>query len=132
MFNEPDILADAASRLGHQHGIQYGKLVINANTNYDVAFRIVNGYNANDPQIMDLCPKPLSGEWAGEAPACTTLDEIANLAEAYHLVVTASVNMNDALDEAESVLDVYEKRFNQGFWDTVIVAATSIVEAKAS
>jgi len=33
----------------------------------DLALRTLRGIEAGDPEIMDLCRDPLSGEWAGES-----------------------------------------------------------------
>lgn len=33
----------------------------------DHARRILKGYDDGDPEIMDMQPSPLSGEWAGES-----------------------------------------------------------------
>lgn len=121
-----DNLMEAATKLGCEHGKERGAWVINGTTAVDTAKRIMSGYENSDPEIMDLCPKPLSSEWADDPTPCTAIEEIANLAEACHMLNTKDIN--EAMDIAENVLDVYEAAFNQAFWDSVILAANSILE----
>ena len=32
-----------------------------------VSKKVIDGIKDGDPEVMDLCPNPLSGEWAGES-----------------------------------------------------------------
>ena len=64
------------------------------------AERILSGYDAGDPEIMDMCPAPLSGEWAGES--------------------LAELGLADATDEE---LAVYEEAFQEAFWGEVCRSA---------
>lgn len=55
-----------------------------------IAANILTGYHIGDPEIMDYCPSPLSGEWAGEdmfavldLPTDTDPDTLAEAADTY-------------------------------------------------
>jgi len=125
-----DVLADAAKRLGIEHGKQRGECVINRDTTTPVIARIIiNGYENSQSDVMDLCPSPLSGEWADDPTPCTAIEEIANLAEAYHLI-QGQDDIQKALADAGNILDVYEEAFIAGFWAAVILSANSIIQGE--
>jgi hypothetical protein len=65
--------------------------------------RILKGYDEGDPEIMDMAPYPLSGEWGGEEP----IDELG---------------LADADDDD---LEEYEIGFSDGFWSEIIRAANA-------
>lgn len=61
---------------------------------------ILDGYDDGDPEVMDMCPSPLSGEWAGGS-----LTELG-------------------LENApEELLSRYEEAYSDGFWAEVISSA---------
>lgn len=125
-----DVLAVAAKRLGIEHGKQRGECVVNsANCTRDAAQRIITGYENLEHDVMDLCPSPLSGRWVDDPTPCTALEEIANLAEAYHLV-QGQDDIQKALADAGNILDVYEEAFVAGFWAAVILSANSIIQGE--
>lgn len=61
---------------------------------------ILTGYDDGDPEIMDMQPSPLSGEWAGESLSELDLD-----------------------NAPEELLNRIEEAFGEGFWDEVIRSA---------
>lgn len=93
---------DTARDAGYQSGHNAGTWVA-INSNLD-AMRILQGYEDGWPEIMDLCPSPLSGEWGGES-----IPELS----AEHGI--------DLWDDA--IADTFEGAFNDGFWDEVTRAA---------
>lgn len=121
-----DKLTEAAKTLGAEHGAQRGGWIVETNMSRESAQNLINGYNDGDPIWMDLCPSPLSGEWAGDPNITTVIDDIANMAEADELLRNTTIE--EALDDAQGVLDVYEQAFQEAFWATVIKAAQSIIE----
>lgn len=58
---------------------------------------IITGYEDGYPEVMDLQPSPLSGEWAGES--------------------LAELGLAEASDEE---LSAYENGFSDGFWTELI------------
>ncbi len=77
-------LADKAHELGREHGSAIGS-----------------------PQIMDMEPSPLSGEWA-DSPTPQTLADELELDEQYRG------------SELDQLCTDYELGFSQGYWDEVI------------
>jgi len=65
--------------------------------NAEHAARIVKGYDDGDPEVMDMQPSALSGEWAGES--------------------LAELGLADASDED---LSSYEDGYSEGFWAEVL------------
>lgn len=99
-----------AAELGWERGHAAGSWVIDGNTSAEFARRIINGYNDGDPQVMDMCPAPLSGEWAGDP---TTADVLGQLGA-------------DTDDSAHDLLSTYETAFSDGYWSQVIDAANAM------
>ena len=89
-------------KLGHERGAAAGSWVIDGNTSDDVLRRIVAGYDEGDPEIMDLAPAPLSGEWAGES-----------ISEIFGIAIHGELPHDDDLTE-------YENGFSVGFWESLI------------
>lgn len=72
---------------------------------------ILKGIADGDPEVMDIQPSPLSGEWAGKS--------IPEIIDGY----------NDMSDEdAEQAADAYEEGFSQAFWATLEDRAAALVE----
>lgn len=99
--------------LSKQHGSEKGKAagswVIDGNTEQAAAQRILDGYEASDPEIMDMCPAPLSGEFAGEPIPSMVLDELG---------------IGFDHESADEVLDAFEDAFSNAFWQEVIRSAS--------
>ena len=65
-----------------------------------IAQKILDGIDDGDPEIMDLCPNPLSGEWAGES-----------LKEIFGRFPT------------QSMMDNYENGYRDGFFSSLASCA---------
>jgi hypothetical protein len=105
----------AAEALGQQHGAAAGSWVIDGNTTRETARAIVQGYEDGDPGVMDMCPSPLSGEWADGMTADMVLREVC---AGDGLLVSVGDDFR-----YEAISDAYEQGFSLGFWDQVIADA---------
>lgn len=143
-----DPVQEAASR-GHDAGSAAGSWVIDGNTTRETALHILRGYEDGDPEIMDMMPAPLSGEWAGESITELLGDLLATAPRIDHHASGVSycndcqtrlVLMSDEDDEgnayadvhtcqesSEPLLDAYEEAFSESYWETVIRAAKYVV-----
>ncbi len=92
-----------AYRAGREHGKAAGSWIIDRNTTDAAKLAIARGYDDGDPEVMDMCPAPLSGEWAGES--------VHELSEKYVV---------DLYDDDKAT--DFEDGFTEGFWDEVIRA----------
>ena len=105
-----------AYRAGRDHGRARGSWVIDGNTTDAYKAHIIRGYDEGDPEVLDLCPSPLSGEWAGES--------ISELSAEF------GVDLHDD-DRASD----FEDGFADGFWEEVLSSArgtiTTTVEGKS-
>lgn len=120
-----DKLNEAAKALGREHGVQRAEWAVNSNNcTVDAARRIVTGFDDGDPIVMDLCPEPLSGEWADDPTPMAILDEIANKIDHHSL-------RGEMIDDREDVLTSYEESFKEAFWDQVVLASKTIVDGAA-
>lgn len=100
---------ESVRQAGLDHGKAAGSWVIDGNTTEDTARRILEGYDDGDPEILDMEPQPLSGEWAdGLAPRDIVPDD-----------------MHDP--SRDHLLDVFEMAFSEGFWDEVCRSARAIL-----
>jgi hypothetical protein len=52
------------AEMGADYGKSRGSWVIDGNTETATVRKILDGYDDGDPEIMDMCPSPLSGEFA--------------------------------------------------------------------
>jgi hypothetical protein len=98
-----------ATQLGTEHGKVAGSWVTDSDTDDDAIRRIVNGYNDGDPEILDMMPAPLSGEFAGSPTPRDILWQLGI--------------EDDDDDAADWQLDEYESAYGEAFWQTVIDAA---------
>lgn len=112
-------LEEAATAIGKQHGLEHASWVITPNTGIKVAESILKGYEDEDPFVLELCPEPLSGEWAGHPTPMTILEDIADK-------VGQPSGISAEYDN--DILDVYEAAFKETFWDHVVLASKTIVE----
>jgi hypothetical protein len=93
--------------MGHDAGANAGTWHIDAGRwtareALDTAHNILAGYEDGYPNVMERCPSPLSGEWAGES-----IPELFDLAPG-----------EDWPDDDD--LADYEDGFTAGWWDTVL------------
>ena len=102
-----------AERLGRARGQAAGSWVIDGNTSAASALAILTGYEDGDPEIMDLQPDALSGEWA-DAPTPQSL--------------AAELGLEDDIPEGiDDLSSSYEGGFSEGFWDEVVRSARAKV-----
>lgn len=106
-----DKLATQAHDLGRERGASAGSWVIDGNTSEAEVRAIVKGYEDGDPQVMDMQPSPLSGEWADDP----TIGE-----------VLAELGVSEDDDVADDLLEAYEAGFGEGFWAEVLRSAEAI------
>lgn len=92
---------------GYEHGTAVGNWVIDGNASVQTAQKIITGYNDGDPEVMDMCGNPLSGEMAGESIPELLPDLDPN---AYDDHLTA-----------------YEDGYVDGFWNEVLRSANAIL-----
>jgi hypothetical protein len=95
-------------KAGYEHGKAKGSWAFDGNTEDATYRRILAGFEDGDPEVMDICPSPLSGEWAGES-----IPELSN---------EIGIDLFDP-DNA----DEFEDGFTQGFWDEVIATAKEML-----
>jgi hypothetical protein len=93
---------------GYEYGKAKGSWVFDGNTDEATYRRILDGFEDGDPEVLDIQPSPLSGEWAGES--------ITELSDAF------GIDLSDP-DNA----DEFEDGFVQGFWDEVISTAREML-----
>lgn len=91
-----------AYKLGYEHGKRASGSVWNGNTTKEEYLAILEGYEYEFVPIMDLCPNPLSGEWANES-----ISELFGL------------NIGDDMPDDEELAD-YENGFQIAFWDSLL------------
>lgn len=103
------------TRAGTYAGTAAGSWVIDGNTTTETARNILQGIEDGDPQVMDMQPAPLSGEWADNP----VVDE-----------VLALVGMDYDNDAADDMLAIYETAFGTAYWAEVQRAAHGIVTAR--
>lgn len=92
-------------QMGKDAGELYGKSFFDGNTQKDFFRYILEGYDNGDPEIMDMCPNPLSGEWAGES--------IPEIFGCY---------------PSEDSLAEYEMAFSDSWWNEVITWCNTMTD----
>lgn len=97
-----------AYRLGKEYGQVRGSWVFNGNTDEVTYRKVLEGYEDGDPEVMDLQPAPLSGEWGGES--------ISELSDYFGLDL-----------EDDDIAQDFEDGFSDGFWSEVIDTARRMV-----
>lgn len=96
-----------AEKAGWETGQAAGSWVFDGNSTADEARAMLNGIEEGDPQIMDLCPNPLSGEWAGES------------------IPEMSAQFDIDLADDDTAAE-FEAAFQGGYWNTVERAARAL------
>lgn len=100
---------NSAHESGYSFGKARGSWVIDGNTDPKYAQRILDGYNEGDPEIMDMMPAPLNGEWAG-----------ASIPE---LIEEFDCNLWDS-----EVADQFESGYAKGYWEAILAVAVNVTE----
>lgn len=99
--------AEKMADLGADQGTRDGSWAVDGNTS-DATLRMIwQGYNDGDPEIMDMQPSPLSGEWA-DGPFIPDVLEEVGLPRDY-----------DG-DDLSDLLDAYEMAYSEAYWTTVL------------
>lgn len=104
--------SDKATELGREHGRNVGSWVIDGNTTEETARRILTGYEEDDPEVLDMEPAPLSGEWADDPTPASV-----------YAALDMSAEDVDQDDPAGQLLTDYEIGFSEGYWEEVTRAA---------
>jgi hypothetical protein len=127
MTKYDDPLLEAAYSLGREKGAFLARGIIDNDTPLSQAKLLIDGYEVSEESIMNVCPAPLSGEWAGEDTPVTIIEEIAGLTETDELL--KKISIESAMDAASDVLDVFEAGYHEAFWETALDRAKSLLEA---
>lgn len=110
---------EEATALGKEHGHDKATWVFDGNTSENAYGRFLQGHEDGDPEIMDMCPAPLSGEWAGES-----MWEILGAPE--------DGDDLEADDAWQEVADAYENAFTSAWWTETLRVANYHVEVAAA
>jgi len=110
-----EALATASSR-GAEAGKAAGSWVIDGNTSAETAAHILKGIEEGDPEVMDMQPAPLSGEWAGES-----IEELLG-----DLLPDNDVQPAMHDDRYDALLDAYEEGFGEAYWAEVESSARAM------
>lgn len=97
-----------ASDLGTEHGNARGSWVVDGNSSNEFCEKLIQGHEDGDPEVMDLQPSPLSGEWADEPTVSDILRELG---------------IQPDTSDADMAIECYEEGFSNAWWHTVIQAA---------
>jgi hypothetical protein len=116
-WNPPavDPIEEAAKR-GAEAGTAAGTWAIDGNTSAETVARILQGIEDGDPEVLDMQPAPLSGEWAGES-----IEELLGDLLPDNEVQPA---MHD--DRYDALLDAYEGAFGEAYWAEVERSARAV------
>lgn len=95
-----------AHQFGREQGTAAASHVFDGNTEMGQYYKVFNGIAEGDPEVADLEPNPLSGEWADG------LDELT--------VLSTAGNTDDHVNEENAhLISAFEDGFNTAFWDEI-------------
>lgn len=100
---------ERARAAGFERGVGAGSWVLDGNSSASAARAILTGLEDGDPEIMDVQPAPLSGEWAGES------------------IPELSADLGIDLEDDE-LATIFEAAFSEGFWQEVERSARAMLE----
>ena len=89
-----------AYKAGYEKGQAAASGMFDSQAIQETIRKVFKGFEDGDPEIMEMQPSPLSGEWAGES--------IPDLSERY------GVDLGD-----DEKADQFEQGFAEGYWDEV-------------
>lgn len=89
-----------AEQCGTEAGKAAASWAFDGDTDRETYAKVLKGIEDGDPEIMDMQPAPLSGEWAGES--------IPELSARY------GIDLED-----EEIADRFEEAYSQAFWDEI-------------
>jgi hypothetical protein len=90
--------------IGAEYGRAAGTWVFDGNTDRATYELVLKGIEDCDPEVMDMQPEPLSGEWAGQS--------IPELSERFDLDL-----------EDDDVATAFECGYSDGYWNEVEATA---------
>ncbi len=99
----------SAEAYGTERGKAAGAWVLDGNSPVETARLILQGIEDADPEIMDMQPAPLSGEWAGES--------IPELSAEY------GIDLEDP-----EIADAFETGYSEGYWAEVESSARAMLD----
>jgi hypothetical protein len=102
-MDERNDLEVRAHALGYAHGRNVGDWTIDDRTTRQECLKVLRGLRDGDPEISDMMPAPLSGEWADDPTPASVLAEL-------------EVDDDDQ-DGTNELLQAYEEGFAGG-WQT--------------
>ena len=100
-------MIEQAREMGLEYGKARGSWIIDGNSPKEFCQKIIDGFEDNDPEIMEISDSPLSGEFADSPTVSSVLSELGL----------------DSDEQHDEILDAYEAGYQDGFWDTVIQSA---------
>lgn len=99
---------DLAYELGKNAGGARATWVIDGRTAPERCQKIIKGYEDGDPEVMDMRPASLSGEWSGDLTPSLLMEDLG---------VRSDSRFSDRL------CDLYDDGFSCAWWDEVLRAA---------
>lgn len=99
---------DKASAFGADAGRSAASWVFDGNSTLEYAASVLRGVEDGDPEVLDMQPAPLSGEWAGES--------IPELSEAF------GIDLSD-----DDIASAFENAYNDAYWAEVEKSAREIL-----
>src|SRR5579859_7892445 len=105
-----------AGRVGRLRGQAAGSWVLDGNSSQESARKLLQGWEDGDPEVMDIQPSPLSGEYADDPTQQSLLRELG-------------YKEADFPDEADDIATAYEQAYGEGSWEEVRSHARAIAGA---
>lgn len=105
------------AEMGKSYGKSIGSWVILGDVNTEKVRAILDGFDDGDPEIMDMCPSSLSGEFA-DGPTV------------YSVIKAVGLDPHNAecTEYFDALIDIYEDNFTETFWETVISACNDYMD----
>ena len=98
---------------GRRRGEACGSWLVDGNTSEETLRAIIAGYDEGDPQILEMMPAPLSGEYAG-----------GSISEIFGLKIGQDFPADEDLEE-------YEAGFCEGFWSRALADCAGFLGVEA-
>lgn len=102
-----------ARAFGVESGKAAGSWMLDGNSTVADAQKLLDGWEDGDPEVMDLEPSPLSGEWADSITASD-------------VYAAADMDEDETEEAASEILSAFEEGYSEGFWDEVCRAARAM------
>lgn len=98
-----------AEELGEEAGANVGSWVEFSTP--DEAYAFIRGYENGDDQVLEMCPSPLSGEFA-DTPTPLMLLQV--------------LGFNGYDDESDEILTAYENGYTEKWWEAALSSAYKV------